>query len=61
MRCAECDCEKGDGDCNWIASPRTIVITPPTKDQEEYLRRIEEATGKYDPNYVIGGPKQKKP
>jgi hypothetical protein len=22
-RCAECTCEKGESDCNWIAPPRT--------------------------------------
>ena len=25
MRCAECDCEKGGADCNWIATPAPAV------------------------------------
>ena len=25
MRCAECDCEKGGADCNWIATPTPAV------------------------------------
>ena len=24
MRCAECDCEKGGADCNWIATPTPL-------------------------------------
>jgi hypothetical protein len=36
----------------------TIVLSPPTQDQEDYLRSIERSSDDYDPNVVIGGPRQ---
>lgn len=38
---------------------RRVLIPPPTKDQEEYLRRIHEQTGKYDPTVRVGGPNKR--
>jgi hypothetical protein len=35
-----------------------IVLSPPTQDQEDYLRSIEQSSDDYDPNVVIGGPRQ---
>lgn len=39
--------------------PGRICLRPPTKEQEKYLQKIQDATGKYDPSVVIGGPQQK--
>ena len=33
-----------------------VVLTPPTAEQEDYLREIERSTGSFDPNVVVGGP-----
>lgn len=42
-----------------LISHQFITIPPLTKDQEEYLRRIQEQTGKYDPHTMVGGPNKK--
>jgi hypothetical protein len=34
-----------------------VVLTPPTAEQEDYLREIERSTGSFDPNVVVGGPR----
>lgn len=43
---------------DWFIVPDAGIVhlEPPTPDQEEYLQRIADATGKYDPNEIIGGP-----
>ena len=45
------------------AEPREVSgkinLPEPTQDQREYLDKIAEATGKYDPNVVVGGPAPK--
>jgi hypothetical protein len=38
------------------SAPANITINPPTPEQEEYLRKVEQATNSYDRNAVIGGP-----
>lgn len=34
-----------------------VVLTPPTAEQEDYLKGIERSTGNYDPNVIVGGPR----
>ena len=34
------------------------VLTPPSEEEERYLREIEKASGRYDPEVVVGGPKR---
>lgn len=38
------------------APTATFELPKPTPDQEAYLRRIQEQTGKYDPTVMVGGP-----
>lgn len=33
-----------------------ITLPKPTPDQEAYLCRIQDATGKYDPHVMVDGP-----
>lgn len=41
MRCAECDCEKGGADCNWIATstplddPRVLALVEAVKRERD--------------------------
>ena len=42
------------------AEPRPenrVVFTPPTEDEEKYLRTIELSSDEYDPSIVVGGPR----
>lgn len=34
-----------------------VVLTPPTEDQEDYLRTIERSSDEYDPSVIVGGPR----
>lgn len=34
----------------------TVEIPPLLPDQAEYLKRIHDQTGKYDPKVMVGGP-----
>lgn len=49
------DARRND-DHEYRDEPRHVTLSPPTPDQEAYLRRIQERTGKYDPGVMIGGP-----
>lgn len=40
---------------------REIKIPPLLPDQVEYLRKIQDATGKYDPKKMVGGPNKRRP
>ncbi len=35
----------------------TVYLTPPTQDEEKYLRSIEQSNSEYDPAIVVGGPR----
>jgi hypothetical protein len=37
---------------------RTIDLPRPTPDQQNYLEAIKSATGQYDPDVIIGGPRR---
>lgn len=39
----------------------SIVLPNPTTDQQDYLDEIARATGHFDPNVVIGGPRSGTP
>ncbi len=40
-------------------SKRTVYLTPPTDDEERYLRQlIDVANAPYDKNTVLGGPRR---
>ena len=34
-----------------------VYLTPPTEDEEEYLRSIEQSNSEYDPTIIVGGPR----
>jgi hypothetical protein len=36
----------------------TVSLPRPTTDQENYLEGIKRATGRFDPNVVVGGPRR---
>jgi len=36
--------------------PGSVVLDPPTQDQQEYLQSIARTLADYDPNTIIGGP-----
>jgi hypothetical protein len=38
-----------------IATP--MVFTPPSRDEEEFLKSIEQASEGYDPKVIVGGPR----
>jgi hypothetical protein len=40
-----------------VALSPPLVLSPPTPDQEAYLREIQDKTGKYDPTVVLGAPR----
>ena len=46
-----------DDDHEYRDAP-SLVITPPTPEQEAYLRKIEAASEGYDPTVVVGGPQK---
>ena len=46
MRCAECDCEKGGADCNWIATP-TPLNDPRVEALMDLIKRAEHNVPKY--------------
>lgn len=48
-----------DGHKFLLTAPAQIKLPPPTPDQEAYLRKIADATGKYDPNVMVGGPSKR--
>ena len=35
----------------------TINLTPPTEDEEAYLRSIEQSNSDYNPAIILGGPR----
>jgi hypothetical protein len=37
----------------------TIEFPKPTPDQQDYLKSVKQSEGSYDPNVVVGGPRQK--
>ncbi len=37
---------------------RVIEVPKPTQDQQNYLEEIKRATGHYDPDVVVGGPRR---
>jgi hypothetical protein len=38
---------------------QSFRLPRPTVDQEEYLTRIHNSTGKYDRDVLVGGPRKK--
>lgn len=38
-----------------IAAP--AVFTPPSQDEEAFLKGIAQASENYDPNVIVGGPR----
>jgi hypothetical protein len=38
-----------------VAAP--AVFTPPSQDEEAFLKNIEEAGKRYDPSVTVGGPR----
>jgi hypothetical protein len=38
-------------------APERLVLTPPTAEQENYLKEVERSTGKYNPDVIVGGPR----
>lgn len=38
-----------------MSDPQPTIIPTPTPDQAEYLKRIVDTTGKFDPNVMIRG------
>lgn len=46
MRCAECDCEKGGADCNWIATP-TPLDDPRVEALMDLIKRAEHNIPEY--------------
>ena len=45
MRCAECDCEKGGADCNWIKSGPDAEPARPTPFPHDYSELVWDADG----------------
>jgi hypothetical protein len=39
----------------------TVNLTPPTEDEEKYLRSIEQSNSNYDPGIILGGPRVVRP
>ena len=35
-----------------------IEVPKPTEEQQSYLEEIRRATGRYDPDVVVGGPRR---
>jgi hypothetical protein len=40
--------------------PGNVLLVPPTEDQQEYLRSIERTIGVYNPDVMVGGPRDRR-
>ena len=47
----------GTADANSRSDTPSVVLTPPTEDEEKYLRSIEQSNSDYNPEIILGGPR----
>lgn len=53
MRCAECNCENGDEDCNWIVTPPVGLLPLLSDEQKKRALNVTENETTGDPKFMI--------